>query len=175
MPTQIPVRPTLSYAAGMTPLNGRKVLAIICAFFGVIFAMNGVFLYFAFSTFGGVDAAGAYRRNFLLTSNIVAAERQEKLGWQVDGAVQRNEAGVAQVEIRARDRNGSPIDIASIRVELQRPADRRHDRAITAQRTASGQFRGSIADVDPGQWLLVVTMTDAKGERFLSRNRVMLK
>ncbi len=160
---------------GFAQLNGRKVFAIICAFFGTIFAMNGLFLYFAFSTFGGVDAAGAYRANFLLTSNLVAAERQNKLGWQVNGTIRRDAAGAAHVDIRAQDRNGSVLDIGSLSVELQRPADRRYDRTIVTHRVSAGQFAGSAPGLDPGQWLMVITMKDRTGERFLSRNKVILK
>lgn len=175
MPTNLPVHaPSPSAASAMT-LNGRKVLMIFCAFFGVIFAMNGLFLYFAFSTFGGIDAAGAYRSNFLLTSQIAAAERQKNLGWTVDGSVTRNAAGTARIEVRAQDRDGKPVSIATLAVELQRPADRRRDRTASMRHAGHGRFEGVADKIDAGQWVMIITMQDQRGERFVSRNRLILK
>ncbi|MGE3642972.1 MAG: FixH family protein [Beijerinckiaceae bacterium] len=156
-------------------MNGRKVLLIVCGFFGVIFAVNGVFMHYAFSTFGGIDAAGAYRANFLLTRNIVAAERQNRLGWKVEGSVSRNSDNTALVEIKARYADGAPVEIKSIDVEMRRPADERQDGTVKIERKGAGEYSGTATHIGPGQWEFVVTLFDTKGERFLSRNRLILK
>jgi nitrogen fixation protein FixH len=179
MPTSIP--PANSRPANSRPaenaiqLTGRKVFLMFCAFFGVIFIMNAIMMHFAFSTFGGIDAAGAYRANFLLTSNIAAADRQGRLNWRVDGNVRRNANGVAQISLAAIKPNGDPVDIKTVSIEMRRPADRRQDAAVTLQRIENNRVAGSATGVQPGQWDFIVTLFDRQGERFHSRNRLILK
>ena len=174
MPTSLPIR-NPSAGAERGRLTGRKVLLIFCAFFGVIFAMNAVFLHLAFSTFGGVEAAGAYRQNFLLTREIAAAERQAEQGWKVKGSVTRNANGLAAISVVAHDRNGAPLEVKSLAVELRRPADRRLDRPVTLQRFGANRFAGEAPGIAAGQWLFVLTLFDRNGERFHSKNRLILK
>lgn len=174
MPTSLNMHPEqASDTSGR--LNGRKVFLIFCGFFGVIFAMNALFLHLAFSTFGGIEAAGAYRSNFLLTKEIVAAERQGKLGWKIAGTVDRGADNGARVKLAARDRNDRPVNVDTLKVELRRPANSRLDETVAMQRTGAGTFEGRVANVAPGQWDLVVTLHDKSGERFHSRNRIVLK
>ena len=173
MPTMLPTAANQNGAPRR--LTGRSVLLLFCGFFGVIFAMNGLFMFFAFSTFGGVDAAGAYRKNFLLTKDIVAAEQQTALGWSVSGRVVRSGKDRASISVIAKDRDGQPVDIKSMQMELRRPADKRQDAAVTVQRIGMNHFRGDAKGMQPGQWNLLITLLNNKGERFHSRNRIILK
>ena len=174
MPTTIPVAGKRPVRA-VRQLNGRLVWLMFCGFFGVIFAVNGLFMHFAFSTFGGIDAAGAYRKNFLMTKDIVAAERQVALGWSVKGAVQRSADNTAMISVAANDRKGRPVDVKSLDLELRRPADKRLDATITMRRTGQNRFDGKATKVGPGQWDLLITLFNTKGERFHSKNRIVLK
>jgi nitrogen fixation protein FixH len=174
MPTTLPVRNPASDETGFR-LNGRMVLVIFCSFFGIIFAVNAVFMHFAFSTFGGIDKAGAYRANFLMTREIAAAEKQDKLGWTVNGSIKRTGASQARIEIAAKDRNGHYVDIKSIEAELRRPADQRQDGAVHLKPVGMGRYAGEATHVGPGNWLFVVTIHDANNNRFRSRNRLLLK
>src|SRR5688572_2876208 len=65
-------------------LRGGHVLAAFLAFFGVIFAVNGVFLYMALSTHTGLVAQEPYRKGLHYNDRIAAAERQQALGWTSD-------------------------------------------------------------------------------------------
>ena len=42
-------------------LTGQGVFLWLFAFFGITFAVNGVFIYFAVSTFPGVEVASSYK------------------------------------------------------------------------------------------------------------------
>jgi nitrogen fixation protein FixH len=155
-------------------LTGRLVLAIFCGFFGVIFAMNGLFMFFAFSTFGGIDAAGAYRKNFLLTEDLVAAEKQSSLGWSVKGSIVRSGRKSAEISVSANDRSGHPIEIKSLEVEMRRPTDKRLDAVISLRQVASNRFDGQASGIEAGQWDVLITLFNTQGQRFHSRNRIVL-
>lgn len=174
MPTTFPA--TEKNNAKLTrQLNGRLVLLMFCGFFGVIFAVNGLFMHFAFSTFGGIDAAGAYRKNFLMTHEIAAAEKQSSLGWSVKGLVNRVGQDKATLSVTAHDRKGQPVDVKSLNIELRRPTHKRLDGVITMRQTGPHRFEGKIDRVSSGQWDLLITLFSTNGERFRSKNRIVLK
>jgi len=84
-------------------LRGRHVLFAFLGFFGVIFAVNGVFLYAALSTHTGVVANEPYRKGLNYNQRIAAFQAQEQLGWAEDDARSgcRTDADVAQVRWHA--------------------------------------------------------------------------
>ena len=64
-------------------IKGKHVLFAMLSFFGVILVVNGVFTYFALSTFTGVSTDDAYRRGRAYNQTIEAAmEDQALLLWQ---------------------------------------------------------------------------------------------
>ena len=156
-------------------VTGRTVLLIFCGFFGFIFLVNAIFMHYAFSTFGGIDSAGAYRANFLLTKDIAAARKQNELGWTVHGSVRLDGSTTAKIEITAKDKSGSLIDLKSIEAELRRPADERQDGAVSLKPAGIGRYTGEATHAGPGNWMFVVTLHDRKGNRFHSKNRLILK
>lgn len=65
-------------------LTGWHVLGVFVAFFGVVFAVNGVMTYVALSTFSGIETPNAYQTGRDYNETIEAAAAQRALGWQVD-------------------------------------------------------------------------------------------
>ncbi len=63
---------------------------LLIAFFGVIFAVNGYFLYSALSTHTGVVAIEPYRKGLAYNERIAADERQKALGWQRQTSLARD-------------------------------------------------------------------------------------
>ena len=57
-------------------LTGRGVLLWLFAFFGVTFAVNGAFIYFAVSTFPGVEVASSYKAGQEFEGEIAAGRAQ---------------------------------------------------------------------------------------------------
>ena len=49
-------------------LTGRHVIIILLSVFGVVFAVNGLFAYYAVSGFPGVETKDAYRGGWRSTS-----------------------------------------------------------------------------------------------------------
>ena len=61
-------------------LKGRHVLMVLCGFFGVMFIVNGFFVYFALSTFSGGDTSDPYRKGLHYNEMLAADERQAERG-----------------------------------------------------------------------------------------------
>ncbi len=159
--------------AGGRPLTGRKVLAMLVAFFGVVFTVNFVMLRLATGTFGGVETDSAYREGLAFNGQLAAARAQDERGWKVDAALSRGADGVL-VRIDVKDKAGLGVTGLDGNVVLARPADRREDRSAALLRDPDGRYQAVLKDLDPGAWDLVIRF-DRSGERlFLSKSRVIL-
>jgi nitrogen fixation protein FixH len=154
-------------------LTGRVVLALLLAFFGVIFFVNGILVHKALSTFGGVETDSPYHEGQMYESEVAMAKAQDAQHWQVNGQVTTAADGSALIDIAARDAAGKVLAGMDAAVSLERPTDRRMDRAIVVNEDRPGHFRGS-ASVAAGQWDLVIELSRQGERQFRSVNRIVL-
>ena len=155
-------------------LTGRHVLQWLVAFFGIVFAVNGVLVRAAISTFGGVETLSSYRAGLQFEQEVGLVARQDALHWQVTGKLARDSAGVAVLDVTARDAQGAPLSGLTADARLAHPADDRLDRVIAVRSVAGGVFHGA-AQAQPGQWELIVDLYRGDQRVFRSRSRVSLR
>lgn len=155
-------------------LQGRHVLYGFIAFFGVIFLVNGVFLYSALSTNTGVVANEPYRKGLAYNERIAAEEQQKTLGWQDDVSITR-EGGVGMV---VRNTDGSPVSGLIVEATLSRPATSTGERKLRLAELSPGSYGAASNAIEPGNWLLVVEArreANAAEPIYRSRRRLWLK
>jgi nitrogen fixation protein FixH len=156
------------------PLTGRKVLVILVAFFGVVISVNVIMMRLAIGTLPGTDVDSAYTASLGYEKEIAAAHDQNARNWRVDARIQRGTDGGATVQVEAHDNGGRPMTGLKFQGRLERPTDKRADLPVDLAEVGIGVYRGSAAQVAPGQWDLVLE-GDAAGQRmFQSKNRVVL-
>jgi nitrogen fixation protein FixH len=157
-------------------LTGRAVLLWFIGFFGVVFAVNGVLVQAATSTFRGMETGSSYKAGLLFKADLESAQRQDALHWHVDGKLLRDRAGEAVLAINARDAQGAPLAGLTAVAHLAHPADAKLDQTITLQNIGPGAFRGKAqAQPQPGQWELIVDLFRGDERQFRSRSRVTLR
>jgi nitrogen fixation protein FixH len=149
------------------------VLALLLAFFGVIFFVNGILVHKALSTFGGVETDSPYHEGQMFGHEVAMAKAQDAQHWQIDAKVTAAAGGGALVDITARDAAGKTLTGMDAAVSLERPTDRRLDRAVVVSKEQPGHFRGT-ADVAAGQWDLVIELSRQGERQFRSVNRIIL-
>lgn len=156
------------------PLTGRAVLFWLLGFFGFVFAVNGVMIKVATSTFAGLETGSSYKAGLQFKQEMQSAERQASLHWKVEGKLTRNAAGQAVLDISVRDDKGLAVAGLSGSARLAHPATSRLDHAVALEASGAGAMRGATA-AQAGQWELILDL-DRGGERvFRSRSRVTLK
>jgi nitrogen fixation protein FixH len=155
-------------------LTGKHVLFCLLGFFGVVFAVNGVLVKAATSTFGGVETSSSYKAGLMFEQDVARAEQQDGLHWQVGGKIARDKAGEAVLDISTRDAKGIPLTDITARARLAHPADERLDHVIALDRTSAGLFHGE-AQAQSGQWELIVDLYRGETRVFRSRSRVTLR
>jgi nitrogen fixation protein FixH len=156
------------------PLTGRKVLAMLVAFFGIVIVVNMTMMKLAILTLPGTEVDSAYSASLAYEKEIVAARDQNARNWTVDAHVQRSGQGGATLQVEARDRNGQPMSGLKFRGRFERPTDRRADLPVVLAEVGIGIYRGSAPEIAPGQWDLVLEGVSAGQRLFLSKNRVLL-
>ena len=91
-------------------IDGRHVLLVLSVFFGVMFIVNGIFVYFALETFSGGDTSDPYRKGLHYNDTLGADERQAERGWRTD-VVYDGKAGQLRVSL-ARQSGGAAVGAA---------------------------------------------------------------
>lgn len=154
------------------PITGRMVLLWLLAFFGVVFAVNGVMVHEALSTLTGVDTDSAYEAGRQYEREVALAKAQDARQWRVDAEVTPSADG-ARLDIVARDSAGRPLPGLDASAIFERPTDRRFDQDVALVEDGAGRFHGSAA-LAAGQWDLVIEFSRRGEQLFRSRNRIVL-
>jgi nitrogen fixation protein FixH len=154
-------------------VTGRLVLIGLVGFFGLVAAVNAVMVAAAVSTFGGIETANAYRAGLAFASEEAAAAAQQSRHWRVMASLRPQPSGSLAIELSAHDSSGRPIAGLEASVGLQHPTNRRLDRTVAMRADGPGRFHGN-ADAAPGQWDLVIDLSQDGRRLFRSKKRVSL-
>lgn len=155
-------------------LTGRAVLFWLLGFFATVFAVNGVLVRAATSTFGGLETSSSYKAGLMFKQEMASAQRQDALRWHVDGKLSRDAKGEAVLDVSVHDAQGASVAGLTAAARLAHPADARLDHAVPLSRVGAGAFHGEV-QAQPGQWELIIDL-DRDGNRvFRSRSRVTLR
>lgn len=155
------------------PITGRHVLLAMIAFFAVIFAVNGVFLYSALSTHTGVVAVEPYRKGVAYNERIAADEQQQSLGWQIDLSVPEKDGDVS---VKLVDRDGRAQTGLNLTGRIGRPTTGAHDQPLEFREQAGGRYTASVAALEGGTWIIELQASELKsgGEEVVWRMRKRL-
>lgn len=143
-------------------LKGWHVLLIMLSFFGVIFAVNGVFLYHAITSFPGEDVKKSYVQGLNYNTTLATRAAQAELGWTA-------EAGLRDQTLifRLSDAEGRPISSVTVVGEIRRRATQGADRGVSFQSAGAGEYKTEPINLASGQWFLRISVLDAAAETVL--------
>lgn len=158
------------------PITGRTVLFWILGFFGVIFAANGAFLYFAYGSFPGTVVDSSYKAGLAFNGEVAAAKAQADRGWQVAAHLDRSSGGAARITVSALEAGGVPVAGVSFVAKLSHPTAAGLDQTVTLNPLEDGRYTGVTPQpLAPGNWNMVIEAEGGEGRLFRSENRVFLK
>lgn len=146
-------------AANGKTLTGMHVLLWMLGFFGLIFAVNGVFLYHAINSFPGEDVKNSYVQGLNYNDTLAARAAQAQLGWQAQAGLQDG-----HVVIRLTSRDGTALSGYRVVAQLRRPANVLGDVVLTLAPQGEGRYAQSVNDLQPGWWQAEFTVLDHDGE-----------
>tara|TARA_R110002072_G_scaffold231853_1_gene389182 strand:- start:300 stop:797 length:498 start_codon:yes stop_codon:yes gene_type:complete len=138
-------------ATGEKQLTGRHVLMMLCGFFGLMFIVNGLFVYFALGSFSGVTDPDAYKRGLAYNEEIDHQAQQLARGWEASLMFDAEAAQKGRLTLEIKNAAGDALAGLDVDATLRRPVIDAGDRKLTFT------FDGSayVADLDfseHGQW-----------------------
>ena len=134
---------------GAFALSGRHVLIVFIGFFLIVFAVNGLMVYQALSTFGGLDTDDAYRKGLAYNDRIAAAATQTRLGWH-DRTDYVPEA--RRLRVTLTDATGAALSELKVSAVMQRPATDAFDRQLSLSQTGTNTYEVDVSQLEPGAW-----------------------
>jgi nitrogen fixation protein FixH len=157
------------------PLTGRHVLLMMLGFFGIILAANGAFLYFAVTSFSGIDTENAYVKGLAYNRTLEAAEAQRALGWTLALDQARLSDGRQALSLSIRSRAGAALDGLNVVGEMRRPARQDLDRRVVFTPVGEGRYDAEVALPLTGRWDLSLRASARDGAVFVMEQRLWLK
>lgn len=138
-------------------LTGKHVLTACLGFFGVMLAVNMVFVFLALSTFNGGEGGKAYQAGLEYNRTIEAARAQEALGWSHRIEVR----GDGTVLVSVTDRNGAPVAGLSLSGDIGRPVADKFTRPLPFRELRPGTYGAEVGALEAGNWLVSLAIRDA--------------
>lgn len=128
-----------------------KIPYIFFAFFAVIFAVDGFFIYLSQKTWRGVVTEDAYQKG--IDYNLVLDEerRQEELGWKMTVYFENKGQKNGDLVINFQDKDLKLITDAEIFIEFKRPTQSGHDFSQKIEFT-DGSYKTNVQFPLKGQW-----------------------
>lgn len=133
-------------------------------FFGgfmVVLAVNMALLFFATSTFNGLETRHPYEEGNNYNAQIAQAEKQAKLGWTVSfaasggempAALAAKEGRPARLTLTVKDASGAPLEGLEVFAQIRRPTQEGHDQSVTLDPVTPGHYARTVDLPMPGQW-----------------------
>jgi nitrogen fixation protein FixH len=156
------------------PLTGRKVLAIGLAAFGVVIAVNALFVVLALGSWSGLERRNAYLEGLDYNRTLARAEAQHALGWRLDWQL-KGAAGGQVLEVRLGDAGGRPVAGVAVTAEWRRPTHEGEDATWPLAAVGDGVFRSEARALGAGNWNLVIEVARGGETMFRREDRVWLK
>lgn len=150
-------------------ITGRMVLVGFIVFFGVIAAVNGVFMYFALSTWPGLTTQDAYKQGVAYNQTLDAAAEQKALGWRSALALDGG-----KLRVLLTDRDGAPLSGASVEVALSRPLGEETAAMLKLNETTPGTYVAAFVAPLPGRWKAELAVQQTE-DVYRMRHEVMVK
>jgi nitrogen fixation protein FixH len=156
-------------------LKGKHVLFILLGFFGIVFAVNGFFLYSALSTLPGEERGATYEAGLRYNATLAAERAQEALHWSHKSEF----LPASGVSVSITDADGSPVVGLSIEGWLERPASGDPDRKLAFTEVAAGRYEATAGAPEAGAWILTFTAQKPRPEGesavYRAKERIWIK
>ncbi len=155
-------------------LRSRWIPWSFVGFFVVVFAVNGAMVWFALSSWTGLEADNSYERGLVYNRAIEAEKEQAALGWRADFRFAQTGQRRGTLELDLNGRDGARLQGAKVDALLVRPTQEGYDSDLALDESEPGHYRAELELPLPGQWEVRLAAR-AGGEVYRLSPRIYLK
>lgn len=146
---------------------------LFVVFFVVVFAVNGVMVYVAASSWTGVETRQHYVKGRDYNRILEAVERQNARGWTGNLSVRPRKDGDVRLEFRLADARAAALTGAGVTARLVRPTREGYDFDVRMDDYGAGRYIADLHVPLPGQWDVRIVASHPSGEFRLTRRIVV--
>lgn len=158
-------------------MKGHHVLFWMMGFFGLMFVVNGVFLWAAITSFPGEDVHHSYLQGIHFNDRLSAQAYQEKMGWRSEvGLLTSDDGDVLICRILGPD--GSALAAGPVTAEMRRAATQNSDIVLTLAPVGGGEYQASLPLLAEGAWHVIIDTNIHDGDAevpFHAVKKIILK
>ena len=149
-------------------LTGWHVLLMLVAFFGVVFTVNGIFIYYSQVSWTGLLPGNGYEASLKYNKEAAKARAILAKGWQTKVLVPKD----GRIIVELQDGKGEPVTGLVAKGRAMRAVGVRGDRDIVLQERGIGRYALRGDGLAPGAWHIDVKFT--RGDETLWRAQAQL-
>jgi nitrogen fixation protein FixH len=158
-------------------ISGRSFLIGLALFFSTIFLANGIMVYYALTTFDGVETDNAYRKGRAYNHVLEADAAQAALGWQI--AISSipsyaNGTVVLNITVTLSDATGTGLDMPEMLITFWRPTVQGMDVTTSLTLQGEGEYVGQLVLANAGNWIARINATPPGGQPFVYEERMFV-
>jgi nitrogen fixation protein FixH len=157
------------------PITGRMVLYGMLAFFGVIFVVNGIFVFYALDTWPGLRFDKAYERGINYNKILANAESQTAMKWRSAIDITETQNNDHLISVRLSNENGSPLDDLSVSIQLSRAVHEGADASLELLPSEPGIYQTKHHFPLSGRWQAAIKARASSGEIYKMAYEIMVE
>jgi len=158
-------------------ISGRSFLIGLGLFFATIFIANGIMVYYALSTFDGVETDNAYRNGRAYNHVLEADAAQAALGWTVtitQVPAYTATSLVLNVIVTLTDSSGEALQLSPVSINFWRPTMQGMDVTAPLTLQEDGTYEGQLVLATAGNWIALVKTMTPEGQPFVYEERLFV-
>ncbi len=158
--------------------TGRRILIGLSAFFLSVFAANGIMVFYALSTFDGVETDDAYRKGRAYNHVLEADAAQDALGWTtaIEIMSSRSPKGVSlYTTIKVTTADGQAAPLVNPTLTFWRPTVQGMDVEATITAAGDGTYQGTAQLQREGNWIIRLNAETADGRPYVYEERQFIQ
>jgi len=114
-------------------------------------------------TFPGEDERHSYTQGLHYNATLAERRAQAAVGWQAQAELGETASG-AELAVTLRDRDGRPVEGATIEGVLRWPPSQSGDRALTFTPLGAGRYIADLGALGSGDWDLRAKAQNQSGQ-----------
>lgn len=152
-------------------LTGRRFLFGLIGLFGIVFAVNGLFIYLALDTWSGLDVDNSFVQGISFEEEIHEAHE-----WKVEIDPKDLGSDTVRIDVEIARVDGRAVSPYSMDAEVRRPASANDDQDVTLTEIGPRHYRAEVSLAGRGQWQIRVRgRNEDKALLFRADKRLYLK
>jgi nitrogen fixation protein FixH len=156
------------------PVTGWHVVGWLGLLFGIMFAINGLFIYLALKTFSG-ETDHAYLNGLKFNETISARQKQAETGWSMKLDLVRDANGGSRVNVTLLNKEGAPVRGATLVGSIGRPVTTKQDHVLVFTETRDGLYESAPVALGPGRWTFVASAKTSGNPDFRTETTLSLR